>query len=221
MAKVDTIELNILGKDYTYNVNVGKEGIFRVRLDLLVAQTLGIESKIEFKTLDDLTSYIYTPYREFLEAKKEEKAIIWIDFKSSRSMCTDQKGFQLLPLHSKYVKSDFSDIPSIAFEFGLIIEVSHSTGTTTYYKAKLGRELLDWEQKRKENFDENKVYKDSQTYSVPGAKKIPFTIESYNTLIKARQGLRSISEILYNFIKQDEADIVKTLSEGNIMKLKQ
>ena len=221
MAKVDTIELNILGKDYTYNVNVGKEGIFRVRLDLLVAQTLGIESKVEFKTLDDLTSYIYTPYHEFLEAEKKETAYIWIDFKSSRSMCTDQNGFQLLPLHSKFAESGFSHIPSIAFDFGLYIKVSHSTGTATYYRAKLGRELLDWEKKKKENFDELKVYKDSQTYSMPGAKRIPFTIESYNTLIKARQGLRSISEILYNFIKQDEADIVKTLSEGNIMKLKE
>ena len=83
MAKVDEILLHIEGKQYKYNINVGKAGIFKCALDWNVADVLGIQSKMEYTKLEDLKSAILNPYHDFLESQKIEETLISIRYKSS------------------------------------------------------------------------------------------------------------------------------------------
>ena len=176
MAKVDTIELSINGKQYSYNINVGKTGIFKCKLDWNVAEAIGIESSFEFKTLGELKTAILVPYHAYLEAKKTEELMIWIQYQSSGDYSYFEDGRRMFDSNHKYNAGRFAtDVDCLAFEFGVVIKQTVSTGNVIWYETMKGQGSVQFGER--DECDPNKYYKRHQTYKVEG-KLIPYSDRS-------------------------------------------
>lgn len=217
MARVDTIELNIDGTKYKYNVNVGKAGIFKCILDLSISEKLGLKTnKILSSKLSDLKTEINTVYINYLNATTKEFTYIWILYKSDGKYSENKQGYSLFHHTSKYsLRQTGREPDGLHFDFGVVIKEKSSTGVEIWYETQKGQGCINFNEENLK--DPNKYYKRRQTYRVDG-KLIPYSKEAFDTLEKAREGIRSISEILFNFINQDENLIEASLLGGNLLK---
>lgn len=221
MAKVDTIILNIEGKEYKYNVNVGKAGIFKCQLDWAVAEKLGLEkSTITSERKDDLTMQINKAYSAFIEATKVEEAFISIVYKSCADFSYNSEGIRMFPnsgnSHNLSISFDYG-MPALAFKFTVYIRETLSTGQVIWYDTKKGGYPFLFEDDQ-EPLDPNKYYKNGQRSSIGGVL-IPYSEQAMEKLEKAKEGIRNISEILFNFVSQDTEQIEALLLGGNLLPL--
>lgn len=217
MAKVDTIKLNIDGTEHEYNVNVGKDGIFKVELHWEVAKKLGLQdSRIQFSKLDELRSFVIQAYKKYLDATNKEELLIWIGYKSNGYFKRNKEGGYLFGInHRDFDSHGFSgDFSRVEFDFGVIIRQTMSTGVVNYYSTEKGQGCVNYGEGDLK--DPNTYYKRSSIYSVKG-KVIPYSEEALQTLEKAREGIRSISEILFNLVSSEEKQIEAVLRGGKLL----
>jgi hypothetical protein len=215
MAKVDTIELSVDGKSFTYNINVGKDGLFKCTIDWDVSKAIGINTHFECKTLEELKNAILIPYRDYLDSKKTEELFIWIRYKASGAFVYGKDGAPMFDGRSEfYVGGLSSNLACVGFEFGVVIRVTASTGVVTWYEAQKGQGSTRFGQQ--EDSDPDVYYKKSQEHSVKG-KIIPYSDEAIDTLTKAQEGIRKISEILHGVMSQDEKQIEAILFGGRLL----
>ncbi len=217
MAKVDVIELTVNGETHEYNINVGKAGLFKCHLHAVVAQEIGLEHNLfEASTLSELKKAIMIPYRNYLESKVIEEAVIWIAYESSGRYSDRQDGSAMFDTHSNdYRMRRFSvDPDGIAFEFGVVIKQTRSTGGISWYNARKGQGSMSYEEG--DLCDPDTWYKNGYSQGLKG-KSIPYSDEAYDVLLKAREGIRRVSETLFDFINQDEKMIETSLLQGNLL----
>lgn len=220
MAKVDTIKLHIDGEDYQYNINVGKEGIFRCKLHWNVAEALGLKIKdIESNTLNEVKKTINSAYSDYLDRKTTYETFIAIEYQSTGSFNSDKEGIALHDHTQREFKPfsfSISDADLIAFDFGVFILAKYSTGTEQWYETRKGSGCVNYDEGEK--CDPNTYYRYNSKFSKPKGKIIPYSEEALETLTKAREGIRSISEILYNVVSKDEKELESILLGGNLLK---
>lgn len=216
MARIDKIELNINGEDHVFNINVGKAGIFKCNMPHKIANLLGIEGRLEFSKLEDLKSAIYTKYHAFLESDVEVTVWIGIVYKSSGHFQKNGNNEYMFHGWNHEFKDNvtrFGTGDSIIFGYDFYIKEKFSTGKEVWCKAK--KKDLNYElsfgQKRHEGF----VYSQNST-SVYG-RVIPYSEQAEETLKKGKEGLRMISETLFNFINRDTKLIEASLINGNLL----
>lgn len=220
MAKIDEIKLNIDGVVKKYNINVGKEGIFRCKIDYHIAKKIGLENgSLEFTTLSDLETLVYTKYNEYIDSKKEYAVFIGIEYQASGNFAQKANGHFMFGQYDKEkpyydTNTRFSIASSLLFGYKFYIREQSSTGQTLWYKAE--KVDADYEPRTFEKIHEGFVFNNA-THSTYG-KLIPYSEKAEQTLSKAKEGLRQISEILFNFINQDEKLIEATLLNGNLLK---
>lgn len=217
MAKVDTIELSVNGKVYSYNINVGKTGIFRCKLDWQVAKAIGIESSFEKKTLRELKSAILNPYNEYLDSKKTEEVLIAVRYQSNGKYAYYSDGRRMFcEGNRKYSSSRFvSDVDSLSFDFHVVIKQTSSTGCVVWYETQKGQGCVNYNEA--DQCDPNKYYKKRQTIREQG-KLIPYSDQAMDTLIKARDGIQRISNILFGVVSKDDKELEALLKGGNLLK---
>ena len=218
MAKVDTIKMHIEGKDYVYNINVGKAGIFKCSIDWKVANVLGVETLMENQKLQDLRISILTPYKAYLEAEIQYSVWLGIEYKANGFNTQKKDGFPMFTRHTgcKSFYADgfhFTKASALLFGFKIYIKQDNSTGTTIWHEA----------EKMPDDFEAgkfDKIYEgfrmERSTTSTYG-KVIPYSDKALDTLKKASEGIRGISEILFNFLSQDEELIEEALLGGNLL----
>lgn len=220
MAKIDELKFEINGKEYKSNVNVRKSGAFVVKLDWTVAETLGLVSEYVGDTKEEVVDPITIAYHNYLNSKKQYKLFIGIVFKVNGSFMKDSEGFNLFnPIGANvndrehYAKDAVWAVASqLHYGYKIYCKETHDSGNEVWYQVSEydGRELHSWD-KVIDGF-----LLGHPTHSTEG-KLIPYSKQSLETLAKAKEGLRAISEILFNFISQDEENIVKTLAGGNLL----
>lgn len=208
MARIDTIEMIIENETYKYNINVTKTGWFRCSINWKVKKTLGIEDiTIDSKTLDELKNKVLIPYHNYLESKKIDETYISITYKASgKFKVTNDSRFS--------DRSLASDGSRLMFDFNVYIKSKHSTGTESWYIARKGQGCVNYNEG--DLSDPNKWYKHRSTFNVDGVL-IPYSDTCYETLLNARNGLKGISDILFNVLNQDVELISSSLSGGNIL----
>lgn len=219
MARIDIIELNINGEDFKFNINVGKQGLFRVSIDRKVCKIIGLEyGDLEATTLSDLKSAVYGPYVAWLEATKTHKAFIGIEYKASRHFVDDANGHMMYGRHHSE-KPFYDDATrfgigsSIVFGYQFYIEETSSNGRVSWHDAR--KEDDDYELGTFEQRFQGFVFSGS-IHSTDG-KLIPYSEAAEATLAKGKEGLRAISEMLFNFVNQDEKLIEAALMNGNLL----
>ena len=216
MAKIDTLEFTINNQTYKSNINVGKAGVFTCKLNWEVSKALGLDhGNITAPTLHELKNKIIPKYQAFCESKTVVETFISIVYNANGKYFRDKQK-RMFRNRDFYNKSSFNDGDLITFDFEVFIKESYSAGTEAWFETQRGQGLINYNQEHLN--DPNTWYKSRQTYNVKGVL-IPFTLESYNTLLKAREGLRSISEILFNFVNQDTNLISAQLNNGNLLNM--
>lgn len=208
MAKIDTIEMTIENETYKYNINVTKTGWFRCNIDYKVKKTLGIENiAIDSQTLDELKKKVLIPYHNYLDSKKVDEIYIGIIYAASGDFRVSN--------NSKFIDRGFvGEGARLTFDFEVYIKTIHSTGTESWYFARKGQGCVNYNEG--DLSDPNKWYKYQATYNVKGVL-IPYSEASYETLLKARRGIKGISSILSDVLSQDTSLIESSLSVGNLL----
>jgi hypothetical protein len=231
MAKVSTIEFNIEGKDYKFNINVGKEGIFRVNLDSHVANLLGINSKQESKVLKDLEKVIYSALRDFREATKKVSLWISVEYKASGHFFRKKNGDRLEGgYRSKFHKDGFSgDGDALVFDFKILEKTEWTTGTVEWKRMRvIDEETYQNYLKRPDFYGVSDIYTTKADVRLrnDGAEHffgnqpesfIPYSDDAFRTLQKAREGIRGVSEILFNLVSNGNEHMMNLLNGGNIL----
>lgn len=232
MAKVDTIEININGEHHKYNVNVGKSGVFKCNLDWKVANLLGINSTQEHTQLSELRKVIMTAVRSFVEATKKKSLWIKIMYKSSGHFFRNSEGKSLdMSQRSNFHADGFStDGDKVVFDFEILQKTEYTTGTVEWHTMKIitKKSVDHWLERGLDERVSNIVETDAGYYLDEDRIKhgirddssdviIEYSDQAYDTLLKAREGIRKISEILYNLASSEEEEIIKILNQGKLL----
>lgn len=207
MAKIDQLELNVNGSVHKININVGKSGVFSCQLPWDVAQTLGLQGgKFANYKLDELKRPILEKYHAFLESSKTETLHIFIVYRAAGKYKKKKDGQELFYAYRRdYVIDTWgTDLSQLCFYFKVYIKEEHSTGAVGWFTAESRDGGATWS-------------KDRSIHKSPEGKGIPYSEEALATLEKASEGIRSISEILFNFIDQEPTAIAETLLGGNLL----
>ena len=214
MAKIDTLEFHINGKTYTSNVNVGKTGTFKTELNWEVSETIGVKSPIIGKTKDSVVYPIIKAYHDYLDSEKQYNLYISIIYKSSKDFSKLKNGHRLFEWRSGFDVDGFTAIESkLHFGYKVYAKETNSLGHEIWHKTELIQEGTTVGEK---DIVIDEYLVGSTEYSVSG-KLIPFTKEAHNTLKKATEGIRGISEILFTFLNQEPELISSQLNKGNLL----
>jgi hypothetical protein len=224
MAKVDEIKMTVDGVDYKHNINVGKAGQFKCTIDSLVAQKLGLTSGFLYSdTLQGLKNMVTPAYHKYLESKKIESVWIKIIYKARGVYTLKEGGVDEGVLFGRngnkfYDDTSFAKFDSLTFDYEVFIKEETSLDTTIWYRAKKGSDYHFFREEENDKEPE-KWYKDGQTYNIGEGDGtfIPYTKQAHETLDKAQEGIRKISEILFNVCSQDEDTLIGLLNSGKLL----
>jgi len=217
MAKVKTIKIEVSGVEYSYNINVNKDGIFSLKIDWNVAEVLGIKNSFSSKELSLVEMPVIEAANAYRNASKTYSLHIEITYVATRSF-----SFESFAGSNKF-KPNFhsvSDTPVIGLDYRILIrEDIGADNSTVWYEAK---EMDRAGEYQRDNYPGSiKIvdgYYGSKTlYSKPKETTIPFSQAAIETLEKAKNGLRGISEILYNVLNQEPGKIELALISNKLI----
>lgn len=215
MPRVDTLNFLINGEEFVSHVNVNKAGVFSVKLHWKVSKCLGLDSELKGDTKDSVVDPVMKEYDKYLTAKKEYKLFIVITYKASKEFAKHKNGDYMFSHFTGqrkfYVDGFSSDGSSLVFGFEMRCKETAHNGVVVWHKVVVPhkeRRLLDWDV-LVEGF-----LLDGIDWGVNGKIMIPYTEKAIETLSKAQEGIRAISEILYSVVSQDTESLISSLNSG-------
>ena len=218
MAKVSTIKCEVNGTPYTINVNCNSSGQFSANIPEFVASALRINSKLSANTLTELEAKFYAALKQYKEAETKEELLIAISYKSRGAYNKNKEGEKLFydsrrggyNLEVSFSKPD----NALGFDFSVVIKETIDK-KEEYYEARLGSSF-SW-MDEEEYSQPDKYHRWCKFYHVEEYKLIPFSETALQSLENAQEKIRSISEFLFNFIEQDEEQILLTLTNQKLL----
>ncbi|WP_407479925.1 hypothetical protein [Elizabethkingia anophelis] len=213
MAKVETLTFKIGSEEFSSNINVGKSGIFTIRLNWQVAEALGFKNNyMESSKLSDLRQPIMSKYLEYVQSETQKDAFIEIVFKANGYYSDNQ-------WDNQFKLSTFSDYNNvIQFKYRLFIREKRNENSTWFDAKELG------------NFTENTLnsfrgssnvvcglLKGGMRISKPSGVLIPYSANAVETLENTKQSFKKLSEIIYSFLTQSPEQIEQSLTAGKLL----
>lgn len=221
MAKITHFKFTIAGIDYKININCNSSGQFTGNLPDKVASALNLDKRIIGKTLDDIKVKFYNEMDRYKNAETVEDLFILIRYGARGQYMRKEKKEEgtLFGQHGSGYYLDlgfgFDTVSALAFDFQVCIRETID-GEENWFKAKKGKDFAHWDKEQQSNPD--KWYKGGEFHYYNNSwKSIPFTEKAYITLKIGRESLRKISEMLFNFIEQDELQIEASLIAGRLL----
>lgn len=222
MAKVSTIKFEIKGFKYTLNVNCDSSGTFKVKLPQEVYEPLKLDKEIRTTTLALLEKEVNAAIERYLNAQTTQEIMIAIWYGSAGNFNRKKDGGVLF--YDKYgVRLFFSsdDNSILMFEHEIVMKETID-GVVTYWKTRKGK---DFSHISKEYKEPEKWHKYDFTSSsgklhdsdMKNCKLIPYSDVALASLESAREKIRAVSEMLFNFIEQDEKQIETTLTKTKFL----
>lgn len=211
MAKIKELKFSIKDREYKVNVNCTSQGLFTAYLPREVCDALDLRSKLEFKSLSELQKEFFDAIHRYREAETHQDLFILIRYGSTGDFNEDSEGNNL---HNQGYRGKYNvDISFgtgknvLSFDYKICIRESVD-GIENWYDARYGKKsVFDSPDDEPDAF-----HKGTQTHSLDEYKKIPYSEESLETLNAILEKIRAASEILYNFIEQDEKSIEQMLT---------
>jgi len=218
MAKVSEIKFDVKGVSYKVNVNCTSNGQFNANIPKNVADALRISDKITASTLAELTKTFDEKLEHYKTIETTETLHILIMYRARGKYIEKKDGsFNFGHNDSLYsLNVSFSEIDN-ALGFDFIVAIKQTIdGKDKWFRAKLGK---DCSHIQKEYNEPNIYHKMQEVYNhkLKNYKVIPFNEMALETLKIAEEKLRAASEMLYNFIKQDEEQILLTLTNQKLL----
>lgn len=217
MAKVSTIKCEVNGTPYTINVNCNSYGEFNANIPEFVATALRVESRLSANTLSELESKFNASLKQYKEAETKEELFIAISYRARGKYIEKPNGDHLFYHDNrKYgLRVDFNRPENaLGLDFHVIIKETIDQ-KVKWHEAVLGSNVSHI---LRDSYPEDNVwYKDKEFYHVDDYKLIPFSEVALQSLENAQEKIRSISEFLFNFIEQDEEQILLTLTSQKLL----
>lgn len=215
MAKVSELKFNINGIDYKVNVNCNSSGEFNANVPDNVAQALRIRSKLTSDTLLGLENTFREALEKYKKIETKETLHILISYGARGNYMYNSEGYCMFGQSDKHHMNisfnKFQNAVSLDFLVAIKEDID---GKVQWFEAQLGGDLSQFDPRYSEP---NKYHKSDRISSVDNYKIIPFNENALNTLNQANNKLRIVSEILYNFISQDEEQILLTLTNQKLL----
>ncbi len=216
MAKITTIKFQIKGIDYSVNVNVGVNGYFSARIPKEVAEALSLYEKLEQSTLYELEKKIKDAVERYKNAVTTQEIFILIKYQSRGFYAYRDNGFAMYAASgSPYqLSTGFGDnIDALGFQFKVCMKETVD-GVENWFETRLGSKFMTGSIELE---SPNTYFKDDKCYHSENWKKIPFNEIALQTLTNARERIRAVSEMLLEFVKQDEEQILLTLTNQKLL----
>ena len=138
MAKIDTLNFVIRGKEYSSNINVGKSGQFSIHLDREVAKTIGVASKIFSDTKDGVSGLVMGAYNDYCESKIQRSLYISIIYKACGEFSYYKDGTAMFGQDGGYYADGFhEDASELHFGYEVYCKEVRSTGKEVWYSTLL------------------------------------------------------------------------------------
>jgi hypothetical protein len=222
MAKVSTIKFEIRGVKYSLNVNCDSSGTFKVRLPQEVYEPLKLDKDIQTTTLALLEKEFHAALERYLNAETTQEIFIGIWYGSAGNFNRTKEGGSLF--YDKYgIQISFSsgDESLLMFDHEIVMKETID-GVVTYWKTRKGK---DFSHISKEYKEPEKWHKYDFTSSsgklydrdMKHCKLIPYSDAALASLQSAQEKIRSVSEMLFNFIEQDVKQIESTLTKTKFL----
>ncbi len=219
MAKVTDITFEIKGIKHVVNVNIKSDGFFTAYLPDNIASALNLEKKLEYTTLNALEKDFLASIERYKKSQTSQELFILIKYQASGRFSENIDGTDMHRGHNGKYKLNVSGIHSdciggLGFQFKVCIKETIDS-VENWYDTLLGKNHPHWDKEQQSNPD--KYYKDTKIFRVDDWKKIPYSPEALQTLKNGEEVIRKASEILFNFIEQDEKQIETLLTNGKLL----
>lgn len=220
MAKVSELKFNLKDVDYKINVNCNSVGIFTVKLPFEVAEELKIHTKIEDTSLAGLNHKFKYAFDAYKNRQTVETLHILISFHAKGDYTYRKNGSVLFSQQNDRhtIKVSFSEIKNaVGLDFTVAIKQTID-GKEFWFKALLGKDFSHI--CKESNYPD--LYHKRETISngvLIRSKIIPFDQSALDTLLNAQEKFRQLSEVLYDFISQDEARILNQLNSQKLLNI--
>ncbi len=218
MAKITDFKFDIQGEQFKVNVNCTSGGNFTARLPEKVAEALSINKDLSFSTLSELEKHFNRAIDRYKKAQTSQELFIFIRYKACGRFDekNDRKGVLFGNGSPYHLSITFGGVSAIAFDYKVMI-METVDNTKNWYDAKLGSDFPHWDKEESENPDKYYKQQKCNDYGVSEWKKIPFSKEALKTLQDGSESLRKMSEMLFNFVEQDEKVIEQKLTNHKLL----
>lgn len=222
MAKVSTIKFEIKGMKYSLNVNCDSSGTFKVKLPQEVYEPLKLDKEIRTTTLLLLEQEFKKAIERYLNAETTQEIMIAIWYGSAGNFNRKKDGGVLF--YDKYgIKLSFSsdDDSILLFQHEIVMKETID-GVVTYWKARKGKDFSHISKEYKEpemwhKYDFTSSSGKLHDSDMKTCKLIPYSDAAFISLESAREKIRTVSEMLFNFIEQDVKQIETTLTKTKFL----
>ena len=201
MAKVADLKFEFNGKEHKVPVTVGVDGYFKCQLPKEVSTALKLTQELKYNTLSGVKSSFYTALERYRLAETTQVVYIAVRYGASGWYKDKANG---TPLFDNSFASPYNlrnDLSSVGLEFKTVM-LETVNGVEEWYHCTVGT---------------NGVKKNQVFYSRTGWKMLDYSEVYLETLNKARENMRNLSEMLHKFIEQDKEQMQLTLSAGKLL----
>ncbi len=215
MAKISEIKFDIKGTQFKLNVNCNSSGVFTANVPELVCESLGIQREQNASTLSELERKIKDAIEKYKNSETTEELYIFIKY----GCCGDYNSYGSIKdgtLHNDKrfkVVINFNDASCLLFDFKIVMK-EVIDGVVGYYSVIKGKNTSG---ANREEQDPNKYYKYEKLHMVEDWIKIPYTEEAFINLSQAKEKIRMVSEMLFNFVSKDENEISLILNNQKLL----
>jgi len=218
MAKVSEIKFDLKGQSLKINVNCTSGGQFNAKIPKDIAEALRIDERITANTLLELTDNFNEKLKKYKNIQTTEELFILVAYQARGRYTYRKDGSALFGWNNSIYKIDisFSEIDNaLGLDFFVAIKQTID-GKDKWFKAKLGSEFSHI---CKEYNYPTAYHKHMPitSYRLERFKIIPFNQKALDTLNSAQERFRELSEMLFNFISQDEEKILLTLTTQKLL----
>lgn len=217
MAKISTLKYEFKGQDLTSNVNCTSYGEFNCHLPLEVAEALRIDKIIKANTLTELEKKFKDSFQKYKDSTIKEELFILIAYYARGYFTKDSEGNAMFGgYRNKYELEVNFDRPRNAIGLDFMVAIKQTIDEKEkWFKAKLGR---DCSHIQHEEYSQPDIYhKQEKIHNPKEYKIIPFSETALDSLKNAGEKIRAASELLFNFIEQDEEQILLTLTKQKLL----
>lgn len=215
MAKIKDLKFEIKGQPYTVHVNCTSSGEFTANIPTFVADALHLNNRLAKPNLRELEKTFFDAINQYKKAETTQELFLAIKYGAcGRYNRRSDNDYPLFGNGTKYeIRISFSEIDCLGFEFEVCIKETID-GKVNWFEAKLGK---DFSHIQKEHSELEKYHKSGSLYHLDKWKMIPFSDKALETLTNGQEKIRQMSEMLFNFIEQDEKVIEQRLTNTKLL----
>jgi hypothetical protein len=209
MAKIKKIEFIIQEVYHKVDVNCSARGTFSLKLPIYVHEKLRIDPEITSSSLGDLETKFEKILYEYKTCSVTEEFFIIVAYQAKGKYIETKDGGHMYFYRDDKYKIDvsFGEIENaVGIDFEVCVKETINDNSI-WYEAKIDEESGLYK----------KINRKVNSNLLKRGKVLPFNETAIETLNQAQEKFRSLSEMLFKFINQDEEKILLTLTSQKLL----